>query len=192
MSRPVRGDSADAVGRGLMHRISPIPRTAWHEDCCDPHSWARRSLGVQKARVVGHDMAGAYGRAVPRGSGETGCDGRISPPAWVSGSGYNNPGFWQFPFQRADPRGFSARTRAPVLRALLNKFRRHKTRSLSEADRNSLHCRVRPPGTHRAAGPTRFIPESREGFCPTLQTKYHAGPGDRRREGPGRSPLGNR
>jgi len=41
-----------------------------------------RSLGVQKARVVGHDIglmvAYALRRAVPRGSGETGCDGCFS------------------------------------------------------------------------------------------------------------------
>src|SRR5882762_2390761 len=54
-----------------------------HEDCCDPHSWARplaRSPESQggRARHRPHGRL-CLRRAVPRGSGETGCDGRISP-----------------------------------------------------------------------------------------------------------------
>src|SRR6266849_1560850 len=99
------------------------------------------------------------------------------------------PGFLAFPLQRADARSLGERTRAHLLRTLLERFRCRQDALDSGSGPKSLRGSLRATGTHaRRLGLLRFVPEGGEGFRPTLTDPADdAGPGDRRREGIGRS-----
>ena len=87
-----------------------------------------RSLGIEKARVVGHDIglmvAYAYAAQFPDE-----VEKLVVMDAFLPGVGeweaiYNDPGFWHFRFHGRDPGSAGARTRAHLLRIFMERFSR--------------------------------------------------------------------
>src|SRR5260370_11942264 len=79
------------------------------------------------------------------------------------------PGFLAFPLQRADARSLGERTRAHLLRTLLERFRRRQDALDSGSGPKGLYGGLRETGTHaRGLGLLRFVPAGGERFRPTL------------------------
>src|ERR1700720_3736425 len=100
-----------------------------------------RSLGIQKARVVGHDIglmvAYAYAAQFP-----TEVEKLVVMDAFLPGVGeweavYNNPAIWHFRFNGATPEALVQGRERTDFEHFWNNFAADKTRSLSEADRKA-------------------------------------------------------
>ena len=87
-----------------------------------------RSLGIEKARVVGHDIglmvAYAYAAQFPDE-----VEKLVVMDAFLPGVGewesiYNHPDFWHFRFQRGDPGSAGSWTRAHLLRIFVERSSR--------------------------------------------------------------------
>jgi len=132
-----------------------------------------RSLGVEKARVVGHDIglmvAYAYAAQFPAEVEKLVVMGRVPPWPSVTGNGVQQPGNMAFPFQRPTPEALVHGRERLYFEYFWNDLAADKTRSLPEADRKAYaEAYARPGRMPRGLGLLRFVPASREGFCSTL------------------------
>lgn len=139
------------------------------------HSLAR-SLGVEKARVVGHDIglmvAYAYTAQFPAE-----VEKLVVIDAFLPGVGeweavYNNPGFWHFRFNGPTPEALVQGRERTYYEHYWNDFAADKTRSLSEADRKAYTEAYSRPGRMRA-GWAYFVsfPQVAKDFAQLSQTK---------------------
>jgi pimeloyl-ACP methyl ester carboxylesterase len=135
-----------------------------------------RSLGVQKARVVGHDIglmvAYAYAAEFPAE-----VEKLVVMDAFLPGVGdwesvYNNPGFWHFRFNGPTPELLVQGRERTYFEHYWNNFAADKTRSLPEADRKAYTDAYARPGRIRA-GWAYFVsfPQAAKDFAQLSQTK---------------------
>jgi pimeloyl-ACP methyl ester carboxylesterase len=113
-----------------------------------------RSLGVEKARVVGHDIglmvAYAYAAQFP-----TEVEKLVVMDAFLPGvSGweavYNNPGLWHFRFNGPTPEQLVRGRERTYFDYYWNDFAADKTRSIPEADRKAYAAAYARPGRMKA------------------------------------------
>jgi len=113
-----------------------------------------RSLGFEKAEVVGHDIglmvAYAYAAQFP-----TEVVKLVVMDAFLPGVGqweaiYNNPGFWHFRFNGATPEELVRGRERTYYEHYWNNFAADKTRSIPEADRRAYTAAYARPGRMRA------------------------------------------
>src|SRR5438094_2508809 len=113
-----------------------------------------KSLGVEKARVVGHDIglmvAYAYAAQFPA---ET--EKLVVMDAFLPGVGqweaiYNNPGFWHFRFNGPTPEALVRGRERTYFEHYWNNFAADKKRSIPEADRKAYTAAYARPGRMRA------------------------------------------
>ncbi len=113
-----------------------------------------RSLGVEKARVVGHDIglmvAYAYAAQFPAE-----VEKLVVMDAFLPGVGeweavYNNPSFWHFRFNGPTPETLVHGRERLYFEYFWNDLAADKTRSLSEADRKAYAEAYARPGRTRA------------------------------------------
>jgi pimeloyl-ACP methyl ester carboxylesterase len=135
-----------------------------------------RSLGVQKAEVVGHDIglmvAYAYAAQFP---GEV--TKLVVMDAFLPGvSGweavYNNPGIWHFRFNGPTPEALVQGRERIYFDYFWNDFAADKTRSLPEADRKAYAAAYARPGRMHA-GWAYFVSfqQAARDFAQLSQTK---------------------
>src|ERR1700730_14428977 len=113
-----------------------------------------KSLGVEKARVVGHDIglmvAYAYAAEFPA---ET--EKLVVMDAFLPGVAgwervYNNPGIWHFRFNGPTPEALVRGRERTYFEHFWNDFAADKAHSLSEADRVAYTAAYARPGRMRA------------------------------------------
>jgi pimeloyl-ACP methyl ester carboxylesterase len=113
-----------------------------------------RSLGVEKARVVGHDIglmvAYAYAAQFPAE-----VEKLVVMDAFLPGVGeweavYNNPGLWHFRFNGPTPEALVQGRERTYFEHFWNDFAADKTRSIPEADRKAYATAYARPGRMRA------------------------------------------
>jgi pimeloyl-ACP methyl ester carboxylesterase len=113
-----------------------------------------RSLGVEKARVVGHDIGlmVAYAYAA-QFRAET--EKLVVMDAFLPGvegweAIYNNPGIWHFRFNGPTPEALVRGRERTYFEHFWNNFAADKTRSIPEADRKAYAAAYARPGRMRA------------------------------------------
>jgi pimeloyl-ACP methyl ester carboxylesterase len=113
-----------------------------------------RSLGVQKAEVVGHDIglmvAYAYAAQFPEEVTKL-----VVMDAFLPGVGdweaiYNNPGLWHFRFNGPTPEALVQGRERIYFEHFWNDFAADKTRSIPEANRKIYTAAYARPGRMRA------------------------------------------
>ena len=135
-----------------------------------------RSLGIQKAEVVGHDIglmvAYAYAVQFP-----TEVQKLVLMDAFLPGVGdwasiYNSPNYWHFRFHGPTPEALVQGRERIYFEHYWNNFAADKTRSLPEADRKAYAAAYARPGRMRA-GWAYFIafPQTAQDFAQLSQTK---------------------
>jgi pimeloyl-ACP methyl ester carboxylesterase len=139
------------------------------------HSLAR-SLGIQKARVVGHDIglmvAYAYAAQFPAD-----VEKLVVMDAFLPGVGgweavYNNPGLWHFRFNGPTPEALVQGRERIYFEHFWNDFAADKTRSIPESDRKAYTTAYARPGRMRA-GWAYFVsfPQAATDFSQLAQTR---------------------
>ena len=135
-----------------------------------------RSLGVQKAEVVGHDIglmvAYAYAAQFPAE-----VEKLVVMDAFLPGVGewegiYNNPGFWHFRFNGPTPEALVQGRERIYFEHFWNDFAADKTHSIPEADRKAYTAAYSRPGRMRA-GWAYFVSfqQAAKDFAQLSQTK---------------------
>ena len=135
-----------------------------------------RSLGVEKARVVGHDIglmvAYAYAAQFPAE-----VEKLVVMDAFLPGVGgweavYNNPAIWHFRFNGATPEALVQGRERTYFEHFWNNFAADKTRSIPEADRKAYTEAYARPGRMRA-GWAYFVSfqQAAKDFADLSQTK---------------------
>src|SRR5258708_33658977 len=113
-----------------------------------------RALGVEKARVAGHDIglmvAYAYAALFPA---ET--EKLVVMDAFLPGVGqweaiYNNPAFWHFRVNGPTPEALVRGRERTYFEHYWNNFAADKKRSIPEADRKAYATAYARPGRMRA------------------------------------------
>jgi pimeloyl-ACP methyl ester carboxylesterase len=113
-----------------------------------------KSLGIDKARVVGHDIglmvAYAYAAQFP-----SEVEKLVVMDAFLPGVAgwedvYNNPGIWHFRFNGPTPEALVRGRERTYFEHYWNDFAADKARSLSEADRVAYAAAYARPGRMRA------------------------------------------
>ena len=113
-----------------------------------------KSLGVTKARVVGHDIglmvAYAYAAQFP-----TETEKLVVMDAFLPGVAgweavYNNPGIWHFRFNGPTPEELVKGRERVYFESFWNNFAADKTHSIPEADRAAYTAAYARPGRMRA------------------------------------------
>jgi pimeloyl-ACP methyl ester carboxylesterase len=113
-----------------------------------------RSLGVEKAEVVGHDIglmvAYAYAAQFPAEVTKLVLMDAFLPgvPGWEAI--YNNPGIWHFRFNGATPEALVAGRESTYFSYFWNDLAADKNRSLPEADREAYIAAYSRPGRMHA------------------------------------------
>jgi pimeloyl-ACP methyl ester carboxylesterase len=139
------------------------------------HSLAR-SLGVQKARVVGHDIglmvAYAYAAQFPAEVEKLAVMDAFLPGVGDWETVYNNPGLWHFRFNGPTPELLVQGRERTYFEHYWNNFAADKTRSLPEADRKAYTAAYARPGRMRA-GWAYFVsfPQAAKDFAQLAQTR---------------------
>jgi pimeloyl-ACP methyl ester carboxylesterase len=137
-----------------------------------------RSLGVQKARVVGHDIGlmVAYGYAAQFPAE---VEKLVVMDAFLPGVGgweavYNNPAIWHFRFNGATPEALVQGRERTYFEHFWNNFAADKTRSIPEADRKAYTEAYSRPGRIRA-GWAYFVSfqQAAKDFAELSQTKLN-------------------
>ena len=139
------------------------------------HSLAR-SLGVEKARVVGHDIglmvAYAYATQFPTETEKLVVMDAFLPgvPGWEAI--YNNPHVWHFRFNGPTPEALVQGRERSYFEYFWNDFAADKNHSIPEADRKAYTEAYSKPGRMRAAW-AYFAswPELAKDFAQLSQTK---------------------
>jgi len=135
-----------------------------------------RSLGVQKARVVGHDIglmvAYAYAAQFPSEVEKLVVMDAFLPGVGDWGAVYNNPGFWHFRFNGPTPEALVQGRERTYFEYFWNDLAADKTRSLPEADRKAYTEAYARPGRMRA-GWAYFVSfqQAAKDFAQLSQTK---------------------
>src|SRR6267154_3355075 len=113
-----------------------------------------KSLGVQKARVVGHDIglmvAYAYAAQFPAE-----VEKLVEMDAFLTGVAgwedvYNNPGIWHFRFNGPTPEALVRGRERIYFEHFWNNFAADKNRSIPEADRKAYAAAYARPGRMHA------------------------------------------
>src|SRR5882672_7045462 len=137
-----------------------------------------RSVGVEKARVVGHDIglmvAYAYAAQFPAE-----VEKLVVMDAFLPGVGgweavYNNPAIWHFRFNGATPEALVQGRERTYFEHFWNNFAADKTRSIPEADRKAYAEAYARPGRMRA-GWAYFVSfqQAAKDFAELSQTKLN-------------------
>jgi pimeloyl-ACP methyl ester carboxylesterase len=135
-----------------------------------------RSLGVEKARVVGHDIglmvAYAYAAQFPAEVEKLVVMDAFLPGVEGGDAVYNNPGLWHFRFHGETPAALVRGRERVYFDYYWNEFAADKTRSLSEADRKAYTEAYSRPGRMKA-GWAYFasFPQTAKDFAQLSQTK---------------------
>lgn len=135
-----------------------------------------RSLGVQKAEVVGHDIglmvAYAYAAQFPSEVAKL-----VVMDAFLPGVGgwepiYNDPTMWHFRFHGPTPELLVQGRERTYFEHYWNNFAADKNHSISEADRKAYASAYSKPGRMRA-GWSYFVsfPQAARDFAQLAQTK---------------------
>ena len=135
-----------------------------------------KSLGVEKARVVGHDIglmvAYAYAAQFPAETEKLVVMDAFLPgvPGWEAV--YNNPGIWHFRFNGPTPEALVRGRERIYFDYFWNDFAADKTHSLPEADRAAYAAAYARPGRMRA-GWAYFVSfqQAAKDFAELSQTK---------------------
>ena len=113
-----------------------------------------KSLGVAKARVVGHDIglmvAYAYAAQFPAETEKLVVMDAFLPGVAGWEDVYNNPGIWHFRFNGSTPEVLVKGRERIYFDYFWNDFAADKTRSLPEADRAAYAAAYARPGRMRA------------------------------------------
>src|SRR5580693_281106 len=113
-----------------------------------------KSLGVEKARVVGHDIglmvAYAYAAQFPSETEKLVVMDAFLPGVAGWEDVYNNPGIWHFRFNGPTPEALVRGRERIYFDYFWNDFAADKTRSLPEADRAAYAAAYARPGRMRA------------------------------------------
>ena len=135
-----------------------------------------RSLGVQKARVVGHDIglmvAYAYAALYPQEVEKLALMDAFLPGVAGWEAVYNNPGIWHFRFYGATPEALVKGRERIYFEHFWNDFAADKTRSIPEADRRAYTQAYARPG-RMAAGFAFFasFPKTATDFAELAKTR---------------------
>ncbi|HEY2845238.1 MAG TPA: alpha/beta hydrolase [Bryobacteraceae bacterium] len=113
-----------------------------------------RSLGIEKARVVGHDIglmvAYAYAAQFPAEVEKLVVMDAFLPGVDGWESIYNDPGMWHFRFNGPIPEALVEGRERTYFEHYWNDFAADKTRSIPEADRQAYALAYARPGRMRA------------------------------------------
>jgi pimeloyl-ACP methyl ester carboxylesterase len=113
-----------------------------------------KSLGVEKARVVGHDIglmvAYSYAAQFPAETEKLVVMDAFLPGVAGWESVYNDPGIWHFRFNGPTPEALVRGRERTYFDYFWNDFAADKTHSLSEADRAAYAAAYSRPGRMRA------------------------------------------
>jgi len=113
-----------------------------------------RSIGVQKARVVGHDIglmvAYAYAAQFPAEVEKLVLMDAFLPGVEGWEAIYNNPGIWHFRFNGPTPEALVRGRERTYYEHFWNDFAADKTHSIPEADRVAYTAAYARPGRMRA------------------------------------------
>ena len=113
-----------------------------------------KSLGVEKARVVGHDIglmvAYAYAAQFPAETEKLVVMDAFLPGVAGWEDVYNNPGIWHFRFNGPTPEALVHGRERAYFDYFWNDFAADKTHSLPEADRAAYAAAYARPGRMRA------------------------------------------
>jgi pimeloyl-ACP methyl ester carboxylesterase len=139
------------------------------------HALARK-LGVEKARVVGHDIglmvAYAYAAQFPAQTEKL-----VVMDAFLPGVGgweavYNNPAIWHFRFHGPTPEALVQGRERTYFGYFWNDLAADRNRSLPEADREAYIAAYARPGRMRAAWAYfESFPQAAKDFAQLSQTK---------------------
>lgn len=113
-----------------------------------------KSLGVERARVVGHDIglmvAYAYAAQFPAEVEKLVLMDAFLPGVAGWEAIYNNPGLWHFRFNGPTPEALVKGRERTYFESLWNDFAADKARSIPEADRAAYTAAYARPGRMRA------------------------------------------
>jgi pimeloyl-ACP methyl ester carboxylesterase len=113
-----------------------------------------RSLGIQKAEVVGHDIglmvAYAYAAMYPAETTKLVVMDAFLPGVKGWEAVYNNPGIWHFRFNGPTPEALVRGRERIYFDYFWNDFAADKTRSIPEADRQAYAAAYAQPGRMHA------------------------------------------
>jgi pimeloyl-ACP methyl ester carboxylesterase len=113
-----------------------------------------KSLGIQKARVVGHDIglmvAYAYAAQFPTETEKLAVMDAFLPGVAGWEDVYNNPGIWHFRFNGPTPEALVRGRERTYFDYFWNDFAADKTHSIPEADRVAYTAAYARPGRMRA------------------------------------------
>src|SRR2546423_6068899 len=135
-----------------------------------------RSLGVEKARVVGHDIglmvAYAYAAQFPAEVEKLVVMDAFLPGVAGWGAIYNNPDFWHFRFHGPTPEALVQGRERTYFEHFWNDFAADKTHSIPDADRKAYTAAYSQPGRMRA-GWAYFVSfqQAAKDFAQLSQTK---------------------
>lgn len=135
-----------------------------------------KSLGVEKARVVGHDIglmvAYAYAAQFPAETEKLVLMDAFLPGVAGWEDVYNNPGIWHFRFNGPTPEELVRGRERTYFDYFWNDFAADKTHSLPEADRAAYAAAYARPGRMRA-GWAYFVSfqQAARDFAQLSQTK---------------------
>jgi len=135
-----------------------------------------RSLGIQKASVVGHDIglmvAYAYAAQFPQEVGKLVLMDAFLPGVGEWQSVVENPGFWHFRFNGPTPEALVQGRERIYFEHFWNDFAADKNRSIPEADRKAYTAAYSAPGRMRA-GWAYFVSfdQAAKDFAQLAQTK---------------------
>jgi pimeloyl-ACP methyl ester carboxylesterase len=135
-----------------------------------------KSLGVEKARVVGHDIglmvAYAYAAQFPSETEKLAVMDAFLPGVAGWEEVYNNPGIWHFRFNGPTPEALVRRRERTYFEYFWNDFAADKRHSIPEADRVAYTAAYARPGRMRA-GWAYFVSfhQAAKDFAQLSQTK---------------------
>jgi pimeloyl-ACP methyl ester carboxylesterase len=135
-----------------------------------------KSLGVEKARVVGHDIglmvAYAYAAQFPAETEKLVVMDAFLPGVAGWEEVYNNPGIWHFRFNGPTPEALVRGRERTYFEYFWNDFAADKTHSIPEADRAAYTAAYSRPGRMRA-GWAYFVSfqQAAKDFAQLSQTK---------------------
>ena len=137
-----------------------------------------KSLGVEKARVVGHDIglmaAYAYAAQFPAETEKLVVMDAFLPGVEGWEAVYNNPGIWHFRFNGPTPEALVRGRERTYFEYFWNDFAADKTHSIPEADRKAYTAAYARPGRMHA-GWAYFAawPQTAKDFAQLSQTRLH-------------------
>src|SRR6266446_7037931 len=139
------------------------------------HGLARK-LGVEKARVVGHDIglmvAYAYAAQFPSETEKLVVMDAFLPGVEGWEGVYNNPSLWHFRFHGSTPEALVRGRERTYFDYYWNDFAADKTRSIPEADRKAYSAAYARPGRMRAGwGYFDSFPQAAKDFAQLSQTR---------------------